>query len=576
MALENTWVTYLQRSYKSIKASILNRMETLVPEISDYSESNIFVIIVSQFAGLVEQLNYYIDNVAREMYITTARRYSSMVKLTRLIDYRVMAKVSSTVDLLVTAIDSNGLPYNVNADVTISSGSIIKTSANTEFITTENRTIFIGNPSVVIPARQGKVFSNVNIGTTSALPNQVFKLDVDYRHDTLQITINAITWELRQTFAFSGPSEKHFIVEVNDLKEAWVVFGNNVNGNIPPTGQSVLATFEKSTGLSGNVEADTISTWVTGKPVTGGAYDYTVTNPISAMGGLDVEDIEGIRKHAPLSLRTMDRAVTLQDHIDIALLTPGVGKTAVEYNPTLKTVYLYIAPEGGGIASTQLCTDVVNFFSTRKIISTIVSAVPCGETILRIDLTATAKFRRSASDTTDDIEAALLMYFGFNYSDVNKAIHKSDIISLIDNLDKVDFLALNSISTKPYPRISIGTHEISATWYAITTYHSIEKAKWRLFIQDASARTVRLYRIDPITNGETFDKSWTYPLTDPGSANITSVDGSLELAIYGTFTNGDEWLFTTYAYNEDIEFDDFTIPITKATELTITVNEQQI
>jgi len=52
MALSNTWVTYLNRSYKSIKSSILTRMKSVVPEITDHSESNIFVIMVSMFAVL--------------------------------------------------------------------------------------------------------------------------------------------------------------------------------------------------------------------------------------------------------------------------------------------------------------------------------------------------------------------------------------------------------------------------------------------------------------------------------------------------------------------------------------------
>jgi len=570
MALENNWVTYLERSYKSVKASILTRMQSEVSEVTDHSDSNIFVIIISAFAGLIEQLNYYIDNMAREMYIPTARRYSSLIKITRLIDYRVRARIGSTVDLLVTALDSGGDPFEVVSDVTITAGAIIKTSANIQFKTLKGRTIFTGNSTILIPARQMLLVTNSNIGTTSALANQAFKLDSDYQHDTLQITINSVTWELRQTLAFSGPSEKHFIVEVNEAKEAWVVFGNDVNGDIPPTGQSVLATFYKCFGLTGNVEADTISTWISGEPTGGGANDYSVTNPDNATGGLDVEDIEGIRKHAPLSLRTLDRAVTLQDHKDMATLVPGVGKVAIEFNANLKLINMYIAPDGGGIASSGLCDDVVDYFTTRKMISTYVIALPCGETYLRMQITATAKFRRSAVDTANDVNAALLTYFGFNYSDVNKSIRKSDIIALIDNLDKVDFLSLDWLTTKPYPRIMEGSNPIYSTWYAIVTPTLVTKAIWKLYIENATTRVVRLYK-----NG-VFDKSWTYPLTDPGSANQSSTDGSLQLAIYGTFILGDEWQFTTYPYNQDIEFDDFTIPVTKLSEINLTVNEQNI
>jgi uncharacterized phage protein gp47/JayE len=572
MALENNWVTYLQRSYKTIKASILTRMQTLTPEITDYSESNILVIIASSFAGLVEQLNYYIDSMAREMYIGTARRYSSLVKITRLIDYRVRAKIPATVDLLVTALDGVSAPKNVTSAVTINKGSIVKTSANVQFVTTRKLTIPIGNSSVSIPARQVVQVTSSNIGTTTASANQAFKLSADYTHDSLQIVINSITWELRQTFAFSGPQDKHFTVEVNEAKESWVVFGDGTNGAIPTTGQSVLATYYDTQGSAGRVIANTITTWLSGTPSGGGATSFSVTNPFDATGGLDVEDLEGIRKHAPLSLRTLDRAVTLQDHTDIALLVPGVGKANTFFDSSIKAISFYIAPEEGGIASSQLCQDVVDYFATRKMISTSIAAYACGETYLRISLTAMTKPRRSSVDTKTDIENALLTAFGFNKSDVNKSVRKSDIIALVDNLDKVDYLTLNYLTTKPYPRVTIGTNQISSTWYALVTNLSTVKARWRLFIVDASTRSARLYKIDPATGAESFDQAYTYTLTDPGACNLTSTDGSLQIAIYGTFTTGNEWQFTTYPYNEELVIDDNTIPVTRIADLDITVN----
>lgn len=37
-------------------------MQTKVPEITDHTESNLFVKIISIWAALVELLHYYIDN----------------------------------------------------------------------------------------------------------------------------------------------------------------------------------------------------------------------------------------------------------------------------------------------------------------------------------------------------------------------------------------------------------------------------------------------------------------------------------------------------------------------------------
>ncbi len=576
--MANTWVTYLDRSYKSIKSALITRMKAIVPEITDFSESNIYVIIISAFAGLVEQLNYYIDNVARESFISTARRYSSMVKLTRLIDYRVKAKVSATVDLKITSLDVSGSPAPLTtADYTFDAGIIVEDADGVQFVTEEKVTMFLGTSSVVAPARQGVNIANENIGTTTASADQTFQLNDDYRHDSLQILINALTWEQRDTLAFSGPTDRHFIVEINEAKEAWVLFGDGVNGDIPPTGNIVYATYYQSKGLNSNVDADTLIIFdaTTEPDPTGWAEidSFSVTNPLNAAGGLDEEGIEGIRTKAPLSLRTLDRAVTLQDHKDIALLVAGVGKAAVSYNSNNKTVSIYIAPSEGGTASGALLTDVEDYFDDKRILSTGIQALSAGQTSLRLTITVTAKFRRNTTETENDIKAALEDGYGFNSSDVNRTIRKSDIIALIDNLDKVDYLDLDILTTKPFPRIASGVNSLENNWSPNVLAAASLTSTWRLSI--TSSTTALVHRTDAGSE-EVYDGEVTYATTEGASTLYTSADGAISFRIWGIFNIGDQWHFTTYPYNEGIVFEDFTIPIYDENELTLTVNSQLI
>lgn len=576
MALENKWVTYLHRSYKSIKASILSKMQTEVPEITDHSESNIFVIIINVFAGLIEQINYYIDDLARESFISTARRYSSLIKLTRLIDYRVKSKVASFVDLKITAVDINGDPVLLENNETISAGYIVKNSAGTEFITQTDVTIFKNTSSIIIGARQQTKVTSANLGQTSNLPNQIFELPPDYQDGTLQIEIDLVSWELRDTFAFSGPLDKHFIVEVDQNKQAWIVFGDNIHGAIPPNGQTVYGTFYNCKGKWGNVEANTINTWVSAPtpPVQVPTIDhYEVTNELLAVGGVDEEGIEEIRKHAVLSLKTLNRAVTLQDHKDLALLVPGVGKAIAEFNTSLKKIIFYIAPTGGGTAPSQLLTDVENYFQDKKMISTTVEAFAAGETSLRLAITATVKFRRNVSQATADIKEVLQNAFGFNNSDINKQIRRSDIIALIDNLDKIDYLKLDVLSIKPYPRIFNGINPLENNWYAHITPESIEITSWRLVV--VSSSIARLFRKGP-SGGEVLDGEVTIHASYVGYLDYTSSDLSLDMTMWGLFNVADEWRFKTYPYNQDIAIEDNTIPIYNEAETILVVNEQRV
>lgn len=582
MALENQWVTYLQRSYKSIKASILARMQTVVPEITDHSESNVFVIIINAFAGLVEQLNYYIDQVARESFIPTARRYSSLIKLTRLIDYRVRAKVGAMVDLTITAVDTGGDPVLLQADEKINAGLIIEDSAGVEFITEHDATIFAGTSSVKVGARQRVAVIDDVLGTTTSAANQAYQISDDYQHDTLQIEINSVTWTRVHTFAFSGPLDTDFIIEVDQNKQAWVVFGDDTNGAIPPTGQSVLGTYYDCSGIAGNVEAGTIIIWNTpsGGPTppsqTPTIDAYEVTNILPAVGGQDEEGIEGIRKHAPLSLRTLDRAVTLQDHIDICLLVPGVGKAATEFDDATKTISFYVAPDEGGTAPSQLLTDVVDYFDDKKMIASFVQAFAAGETLLRMTITVTAKFRKNTTVVAADIREALQNEFGFNNSDVDRKIRRSDIIALVDNLDKVDYLSLDVLTTIPYPRIQVGVNPLESNWQVFVQYSSSEIATWRIAVitpANGGNGVAYVWRTGP--SGIEAQEPVSLVIYPTQTSNYwTSNDGTLQLTMWGTgFIATDAWTFKTYPHNEDIEFEDFSIPIYDG-ELTLTVNEQ--
>lgn len=581
MALQNTWVTYLNRSYKSIKASITTRMKSVVPEITDHSESNVFIIIINAVAGLFEQLNYYIDQVARESYISTARRYSSLIKLTRLIDYRVKAKIGATVDLRITAVNSTGVPVNLVNNVTLPAGLII-TSGNAPFITERKATILAGTSSVVVSARQRNIINNDNLGLTTPNPNQIFSISSNYQDNTLQLSIAGTTWERVNTFAFSGPLDKHFIVEVDQSKQAWVVFGDGINGEIPANGQNVIATYYNCVGSEGNVESNTLTTFTSTIPTpttqTPIISTYTVTNELPAVGGLDEEDIEQIRAKAPLSLRTLDRAVTLQDHIDLCKLVPGVGKSAVEFDLSTKSIIFYVAPEEGGTASQLLLDDVIDYFSDKKMISTLLVAKASGETKLRISLTVTLKYRRNLAQATTDIKEALQNNYGFNGSDIDKEIRRSDIIALIDNLDKVEYLSLDILTTKPYPRITRGTNQLQENWYVEVQPSSTEIAQWRITVTDPSTSGVddglaKLYRVGP-SGSETFEGNITLNQTDPGVTTMTSTDGTLKLGIFGTFILYDTWEFKTYPYNQDHVFEDYTIPLYDESELILVVNEQ--
>ena len=98
-------------------------------------------------------------------------------------------------------------------------------------------------------------------------------------------------------------------------------------------------------------------------------------------------------------------------------------------------------------------------------------------------------------------------------------------------------------------------------------------SNWRISI--TSSTTALVHRTDT-GSGEVYDGEITYAVTEGASTLYTSANGAIQFKIWGTFTIGDRWVFTTYPYTGELDFDDFTVPIYDEDELTLVVNEQLI
>jgi hypothetical protein len=162
---------------------------------------------------------------------------------------------------------------------------------------------------------------------------------------TVVLRVNDVQWtEVRALFGH-GPRDRVFVAGRDDRDVTSVRFGDGRAGARPPSGSAnVRATYRKGIGAAGNVAAGSITTLMT-RPLGVRAVD----NPLAATGGQDAQTVGGARDNAPVTVMTIDRAVSLLDYQNFARTFAGVAKALAtwSWDGRERGVFLTVAGTGG-------------------------------------------------------------------------------------------------------------------------------------------------------------------------------------------------------------------------------------
>jgi hypothetical protein len=174
------------------------------------------------------------------------------------------------------------------------------------------------------------------------------------RAPTLELRVNDLQWvEVRSLYG-RGTNERVFTTAVDDSGHLTVIFGDGVEGARPPRGADNIRTrYRKGIGTPANVRAGQLANLLTRPFGING-----VANPEPANGGQDAEDTDRARANAPLTVRTLDRAVSVQDYEDFARSFAGIAKAHAAWIPVGpgRGVLVTVAGEDGAAITSSDAT----------------------------------------------------------------------------------------------------------------------------------------------------------------------------------------------------------------------------
>lgn len=571
MGITNKWLNPYQRSYQQIKAKLVESLMGLKdPQgqklITDYSEGNILIIILSLFAAIAEVLHYYVDNMARETFLSTARRYDSVVKHGALVDYHARSAIAATVDVTLSrSITGN----SIGAKLTIPQGTLFTDSNGNSWLSARDVIWYSNVTTCKVPLIQHEKYTAsainnmviptgdrviINLGT---LPNGKY-----YEQGTMSLLIGGESWVLVDTFAKSKPTDKHFMVSVDEALNPYIYFGDGTFGKKPVAGAKITnVVFYLTNGSQGNIKSNTLTS--VPSVISSSINDATASNAYDAGGGSNYENFTMLKEHIPLSVKTLGVAITKEDFENLAMLVDGVNKAKADYECGRKLT-VYISPDGGAVASSELISRVYTLLSQRSPMTTWLKVRSAGKVQIILEMDVTGKRSYKTAEIQSQILTALYNAYSAEQAEIGGSVRVSDIYALIDNLSMVDYLHLTKFYIKPWPTTIYGNKELALGQFKLNK--ATGSMTYYITFNSSTNFTVRSVANGYVTTG-----------TVGGSLQIIDKANGFDFSLdvqNNSYQSGYRYSITVSEPNHDYEDPGFNLPVFEdASQLTLTVNE---
>lgn len=224
--------------------------------------------------------------------------------------------------------------------------------------------------SVKAEVRQGRRISE-RLGSTDGSASQRFTLAREDLMEVVSLTVAGTAWTEVVDFLSSASRDKVYRLR-EEPDGSWVLtFGDGTNGKIPTTSSEVVLVYRVGGASSGNVGANSLT-----RNRSGLTRVKNLRNPRAGSGweakeGTTAASLDTLRDQVPAALRHRGRAVTPEDHEDLAVAyrTTADGRQvvgralAIEEGLGLKTLQLRtVGPTGAAPAAADL-TELGAYFN---------------------------------------------------------------------------------------------------------------------------------------------------------------------------------------------------------------------
>ncbi|MGL5941730.1 MAG: putative baseplate assembly protein [Waterburya sp.] len=268
---------------------------------------------------------------------------------------------------------------------------------------------------------------------------------------TLQVRVNEVLWQEVPSLYQRQPQEQVYITRIADDRTATITFGDGKSGNRLPSGrENIVATYRTGIGLEGQVNANQLTLLKT-RPLG----ISQVNNPLPATGAADPETMAEAQVSAPLTTRTLDRIVSLQDYEDFARAFAGIGKAQAIalWTGNIQQVHITIGAIGGKLVlpETALYENLVSAIENSR--DPLQQVQVDSYELLQFNLAAklTIDPRYLADKVIARVETTLKTLFAFEERNFGQAVTAAEAIAIMQSSEGVIAVDLDTFHRLDLP-----------------------------------------------------------------------------------------------------------------------------
>lgn len=583
-------IDYTARDYEGIRNELLNLANQLTPEWTDRQPGDIGVTLIEAVSYVADILSYQLDRVQNESYLATAQTRESVVNLLRLIGYELKPASPATVNMVIETnqpevtlpqgftvyTDStdqlDSLEYRLDQEVTLVNAGIHCVPSEATKVQRIEGVVPIQNADLIFTAGERVT----DFFTSNGTADQVYLLTqspVCIDSLGIEVDVGGVTYEGRTSFLGTDPTDNVFVYKFLSTEEVIITFGDGVNGSIPLINDTITVTYRidggEETNRAGVNSIDNFDN------INGVVRVYNAYQP---SGGADPESLATAKKNGPLSLRALDRCVTLEDFETMAKLTPSVGirtARAVQGESPLEVV-VYVATEGDNpIPSGKWYSELQNgygdigavgrYLNGKKPVPTRLSIYAPTAVNPYFEATVYVHHNLRRDTVKADVDIALQSLFNQITNDFGDGIPLSAILQAIENARGVDYVNASAFHRLPVMRWVQGSRDSFDASELIITGLNAQTINQKYRIEWINSSR---YRLRALPRGLIVDSNGLVEEFSEGASNRISFFNAGDLDTQAieeyqfsiavntgvdTPSLGDVWEFSVDAYLGNIE-----------------------